>query len=423
MLMNKAYHVPEGAANLQANELELKENKIYVINELFRRYGYHPVETPSFEYYDLFSEIEGTIDVDQMIKLIDQNGKILVLRPDATIPIARIAAQNNGHQPYYKFSYTTNVFRMNDSFQSPQSREFTQSGVEFFGKEGLEADLEVITLAVETLKRADLEDITLDMGQAKFFKEFMKHIQISRQASNEIQKLIEHKNFFELEKRLSQLNIENRFKEIILKFPKLYGQPEEVFSKAEELLINDEMKQELDKLKNLSRMLVELGYEKYLSIDLGLINHLNYYTGIIFQGYVQGYGKPVVVGGRYDYLARQFGRDLPATGFAIYIDALLDAQRNSQNAPIHGTDFCIMFHERNIKNGMKIASLLREQGLVVETEFLENDRYEDHIANREGRNILYELAVLDEKLHLVQPDRTHKTFKDVESFLQDVLQK
>ncbi|MBO8155041.1 MAG: ATP phosphoribosyltransferase regulatory subunit [Bacillaceae bacterium] len=422
-MMNRAYHVPEGAANLQANELELKEKKIYVINELFKRYGYQPVQTPTFEYYDLFSDIEGTIDVDKMIKLIDHEGKILVLRPDATIPIARIAAQNNGNQSYYKFSYTTKVFRMNESFQSPQSREFTQAGVEFFGRKGLEADLEVITLAVQSLEKTGFEQITLDMGQAKFFKEFMNHIDIPGQASIEIQKLIENKNFFELEQKLEQLNMESRFKDIILTFPTLYGQPEKVFAKAENLLVNKQMELELDKLKHLYKMLSELGYQKYVSIDLGLINHLNYYTGIIFQGYVQGYGKPVVVGGRYDHLSRQFGRDLPATGFGIYIDALLDAQRSFQKAPDHGTDFLILHHEEHLKDGMGIANQLREQGFVVETDLIRQESYEENLKEMKVKNIHYIVVLQEDQLVIVQQGQEKKVYQDLDSLKRDVLRK
>ncbi|WAA11265.1 ATP phosphoribosyltransferase regulatory subunit [Fervidibacillus albus] len=414
--MNRAYHIPAGVAPKHTIELEKKEKKITFISELFKRYGYRPVQTPTFEYYDLFSQVEGTIDVDQMIKLVDQDGKILVLRPDATIPIARMAAQNNGNDSYYKFYYTTNVFRMNERYPSSESREFTQTGIEFFGKGGLEADLEVIILAIESLKTCGFQQITLDLGQANFYKEFMNHMEIGRHELMEIEKLIEQKNEFELAQKLATLNIEDRFKEIINTFPTLYGQPDAVLKKAEKMLTNDRMRSELDKLKQLYQMLEELGYEKYVSIDLGLINHLNYYTGIIFHGYVQGYGKPVVVGGRYDHLSKQFGKDLPATGFAIYMDALLDADRDIPEKQSR-TDIYVLFEKASLKKGMAVAKKLRDSGFIVETEIV------DHLPNEKewetNRNIPYIITVTLEQVTLISPNQQPKRFNTIDELFRE----
>lgn len=318
--------VPKGVTDLHAKDFEFQEQILLKWKALFKKYGYKQVQTPVFEYYDLFNEIEGTLDKDQMIKLIDTDGKILVLRPDATIPIARMVAMNYlDSDPVQKFSYVTSIFRMNDDSQNVQSREFTQAGVELFGKAGVDADVEIISLSIQALEEAGIEDFTIDLGQANFYKKLIEQIDINEEEDDFIQKRIEDKNFAELKTFVEHLAIDEELKKALRTIPTLYGKPNEVLERAFKIAINDEMTNEIMHLQQVYEKLVELGYERYLSLDLGLINHLNYYTSIVFQGFVNGYGSPVLLGGRYDQLTKQFGYDSKAIGFAIYADRLIEA--------------------------------------------------------------------------------------------------
>ncbi|MCU9613795.1 ATP phosphoribosyltransferase regulatory subunit [Caldibacillus lycopersici] len=321
--------VPEGVTDLLANDFDRKEQLTVKIKQLFRENQFKQIQTPIFEYYDLFSEMKGTIEKDRMIKLIDTDGKILVLRPDATIPIARMVATNyKDAAPIQKFSYVTSIFRMNDDPQNVQSREFTQAGVELFGKAGIEADVEVISLAIESLKQVGVKAFTIDIGQANFYKALMEPIDLPMEEMAVIEKLIEKKNFAELTAAIGNLPIGMEYKQALQTIPTLCGEPKRVLEQAWNIAVNNEMKAEISQLKEVYGHLVALGYESYLSLDLGLINHLNYYTSIIFQGYIPGFGKPVILGGRYDSLTKQFGYDTKATGFAIYIDDLMLALHN-----------------------------------------------------------------------------------------------
>ena len=318
--------VPSGVKDLHAKDLEAKEEILSTIKALFRKHGYRQVQTPIFEYYDLFTEIKGTMEKDQMIKLIDRDGKILVLRPDATIPIARMVATDyrNGN-PVRKFSYVTSIFRMSDDPQNVQSREFTQAGVELFGRDGVEADVEVISLGIESLLELGVKDFTIDLGQANFYKVLIEHIDMEPEEMAFVQRLIENKNFADLKRTVAGLEMPYTLKNALRTIPTLYGEPKEVLKKAFRICINEEMEGEIRQLQAVYEELVSAGYGPYLSLDLGLINHLNYYTSILFQGYVPGFGKPILLGGRYDNLTKQFGYDTKATGFAIYIDDLMVA--------------------------------------------------------------------------------------------------
>lgn len=318
--------VPKGVNDLHGEDFDVKEQTIIKLKNLFKQYEYKQIQTPVFEYYDLFYKIEGTLNKDQMIKLIDTDGKILVLRPDATIPIARMVAQNyQNADPVQRFSYVTSIFRMNEDLQNIQSREFTQAGVELFGKNGGEADVEIISLAIESLQEVGVVNFTIDISQANFFKKLVEQIDLPKEAMNDIQRLIEDKNFAQLKKNVNELEIDEELKNALQIIPTLYGEPEEVFRRAFQIAINNEMTDEIQHLKAVYEKLVAKGYEQYLSLDLGLINHLNYYTSIIFQGFITGYGSPVLLGGRYDNLTKQFGYDTKAIGFAIYVDRLIES--------------------------------------------------------------------------------------------------
>lgn len=324
-MQNLTQFVPKGVTGIEPGEFEFKEEVLSRIKRLFKRYGYQQVQTPIFEYYDLFNEIKGTMNKDQMIKLIDTDGKILVLRPDATIPIARMVAEQKNPELIQKYSYISSIFRMNNDLQNIQSREFTQAGIELFGSEGVQSDAEIISLAILALTEVGVDDFTIDIGQANFYKKLIEQIDLTEYETEFIQRLIENKNFPELENFIHELTIPTSYKEALAAIPTLYGEPKKVFSQAKDIAINDEMKMEIQHLEKVFSELEKSGSGNRLTVDLGLINHLNYYSGIVFQGYIAGYGHPVLLGGRYDELTSQFGYDSKAIGFAIYADHLISA--------------------------------------------------------------------------------------------------
>jgi len=246
--MNSKQLIPNGVEDIHSNEYHRKEHIITIIKNLYKSFGYRQIQTPTFEYYDLFYGIEGTIDLDEMIKMIDENGKILVLRPDVTTPIARMVATNyRSSSENLKFSYITNVFRMNDG-NNGGKREFTQAGVEYLGNNKVEADGEVITLAIRSLLNCGVKDIKIDIGQICFFKGLLKELNICSQEEKIIRKLVERKNYPELEKLIKGIKAKQEVKEALLKMPFLYGKPKDVLKVAKEFIFNDRISEAIQNL-------------------------------------------------------------------------------------------------------------------------------------------------------------------------------
>jgi ATP phosphoribosyltransferase regulatory subunit len=407
-MRNDSKSVPEGVADIHSFDLELKESLIDSLKALYRGYGYRQVQTPVFEYYDLFLEIKETIDKEKMVKLIDRDGKILVLRPDATIPIARMVATNQNGESSYKLSYFTNVFRMSDNTQNLSNRELTQAGIEFFGRQDYEADVEVISLAIQSLQQLGVSDFQIDLGQANYFKELLNATSLSISEQSEIRKAIEQKNVSELRKVLSETMLEETYQNAILSIPLLYGNPSEVLEKAKKLSVNDEMNGELEHLSQVYSRLVEDGFEEYLSVDLGMINDLNYYTGIIFQGYIKGLGKTVVVGGRYDQLTKQFGSELPATGFGIYLDNLLEFFKSIKlDTKISSQTIVVAYEEKNRKKAIQVADTLRKKHFIVESTIFDQRRLE----------VPYVL-LSDEAIEVIEEGNSKMTYNSVNELLE-----
>jgi len=372
-MVNKRKFIPEGVEDINAAEFEKKEWIQLKIKELFKRFGYKQIQTPTFEYYNLFSEIDSAIDTEDMYKLIDASGKILVLRPDVTIPIARmIATKYDSVEEYLKFMYFTPVFRSSD-FRAGGKREFLQAGIEYLGNPNPEADAEVIVTAISTLKNMGFNSIHIDMGQTDYFKGIMKEINIEQNIKNSIRKLIEDKNFADLGHFLDSQDIDDVYKNLLSEVPYLYGDFGEIALKVKERSINETMQNSADNLLKIYRIIEEYGYAKYVFADLGLINHLDYYSGMIFKGYIENYGKPVISGGRYDDLFKKFGKEVPATGFGINSDEIFEAAEQYQLLDNfdYAKGYLILYDTLHRKWAFRRSMELRFSGYVVETKQVE----------------------------------------------------
>lgn len=400
-MLNIGNFIPEGVEDTGSNQYEIKENIIKNIKNIYRSYGYRQIQTPTLEYYDLFSSVPGTISRDEMFKLIDSSGKILVLRPDATVPIARIAAANYKKlRGNLKFCYVTNIFRINNG-ENGQKREFTQAGVEYIGSDSREADAEVIALGIETLIKCGIPDFQVDLGQARYFKGLVQEMGMLENEGELVRKLIEDKNFAELNEIIKKLEIPDTLKNTILKIPYLYGSPEKVIEEAKNLVCNEEMKAALDYLKAVYEILKDYGYEKYISIDLGLISHIHYYTGILFKGYINNFGREILSGGRYDNLTKHYGYHIPATGFGINVDELMEVieMYGIDDETLFSTDYLILYNDENRRDALEVAAELRDRGFIVEC-----DRAVDiagQIKNADSKKIKEIIKVSDNMLSVI----------------------
>lgn len=366
-------HTPEGVRDLNISETSKKIELQNRINTVFHRYGFRDIQTPTFEYYDVFNHEIGTIDVREMYKFFDRDGNILTLRPDITPSIARYVSTyyKNENNPI-RVCYIGNAFRNRKSYQG-KLREFTQAGVELIGVNSEDADAEIITMIINSLSIAGLEKFQIDLGQAGFFKGLVQEAGLSESEEEELRNYVDEKNFIAVEELLIKYNMSDELKRTFLDLPKLFGSVE-VIEKARKLTKNKKALESLDQLEKVYNILCDYGVEKYISFDLGMVNSLNYYTGIIFRGYTYKMGVSIVDGGRYDTLLKQFGKDVPAIGFAIVIDELISAiERQNISLPECNVDTLIIYNQSTRKEAVMISEEFRSNGMNVQIGLLDEN--------------------------------------------------
>ncbi|SFE15063.1 ATP phosphoribosyltransferase regulatory subunit [Lentibacillus persicus] len=376
--------------NLSPSDYQLKNSLITTIKNRFRTYGYQETGTKTFQDYDVYSSVIGTVHKQNMIKTIDSSGEVLVLRPDVTIPITRRMAADEETDD--RLFYVENIFRQLG--EDSQNKEFTQAGVECFGENASDSDAEMIALAVHVLQDLKFEHFKIEIGHAGFFKDLINELPLSDLESEKLQELIQSKNMAEVGPFLEELQAEKHVINAVKAIPLLYGDPKRVLEKAESIIVNDSMKTRIDNLKYVYGILKAYGVENSVVFDLGLINHMNYYSGIIFQGYITGYSKPVLMGGRYDHLAEQFGRATPAIGFGCIVDDIFKAQKASRQ--LTETDspsqLTIRYDSNSMKDALAAANYLRDSGVRVITENTEN--HNQNVSSRFIAQFKQENAVL-----------------------------
>lgn len=306
---------PEGTRDMLFEECAAKRDISERITRLFENYGYSEVTTPGLEFYDVFSGKGRYIPQEAMYKLVDGKNRLMVLRPDSTMPIARLAATRlSGEELPLKLFYNQNIFMVNPK-DSGRDDEIAQCGIEILGGDGGAADFEALVLAAKALAECD-GDYRIEIGDSSIFAELTADREFDEKTVEEIRRAIETKELPVLD-----LMFENRSEDAAFKaLPRLFG-GFEVFEKAKEHLRGEAVEHKLARLKELCEELCGIIPREKIRVDLGLVHKKDYYTGIIFRGYVEGYGQPVLSGGRYDTLLGDFGRDAGAVGFAVNVEA------------------------------------------------------------------------------------------------------
>lgn len=323
--MSKNYLItPEGTKDYLFDELRIRKKIEYKLRDTFEFRGYNQVVTPCLEFLDVFNMSEKGMPIEKMYKMIDSKGRLMALRTDTTMPIARLCATRlkNEKMPL-RLYYNQNVYSINQSLKG-RSDEVLQSGIELIGDSTDKADIEVLVTAIKCLQNLDIDNFRLEIGHIGIFNNLVKLLNISKEEKENIRQLIENKNYPALNDILDQVE-EKEVANIIKMLPRLFGE-KEIFDKAKLLMQNNsDLIKILDYLEKLYSILGELNLSKKIIVDLGIVNRAEYYTGIVFKGYIEGFGEEVLSGGRYDNLLKDFGRDLTAIGFAVNIDAIFNA--------------------------------------------------------------------------------------------------
>lgn len=311
---------PEGSRDLLFEECDDKKEIETTLSSLYKENNYRKVITPTIEYFDVFKSDNTGIEADEMYKLSDSWGRTTVLRPDNTMPIARLVATRLTKEDFpVRLYYNQNIFVRNKALAG-RTDEIAQSGIELIGDGSLDADLEAVSMAVEALKRVKINSFKIEIGHAGFFNAVLDNMNISSTERADICNLIEGKNYSTLSDLLNKIG-ETAETAVLHRLPRLFGGVE-VLDEAKKLYHNDESDKALDYLKTVYEKMQAMGIADCVMIDLGLVNRSNYYTGIIFRGYAEGSGLTVLTGGRYDNLISGFGLDAPAIGFGVDVTAL-----------------------------------------------------------------------------------------------------
>lgn len=308
---------PEGTRDQLFDECLAKRSIQEKLRKIFTAYGYSEVITPGLEFYDVFNSKTRYFPPENMYKLVDGKNRLMVLRPDNTMPIARLAATRLRDEKLpLKLYYNQSIFMVNPK-NSGRDDEFTQSGIEILGGECISADYEALSLAAQALFTID-EDFRLEIGESGIFRTVIEDLNLPEDKAEQIHFLIESKNFPALNEALSGMS--GSAAEAVRALPSLFGESE-VFAAAEKYMYSKELRTKLGSLHATYEALCSMGYSGRIKVDLGLAHKKNYYTGILFRGYVEGYGLPVLSGGRYDDLLGDFGRNAAAVGFAVNVEA------------------------------------------------------------------------------------------------------
>jgi ATP phosphoribosyltransferase regulatory subunit len=343
------------------------------IRQLFIHSGYKEIETPTVEFYDVFSGEQNLIPQEDMFKFTDSQGRILVLKPDMTIPIARVAATKLKENVWpAKIFYVGNTFSFSELGGGKQ-KEYTQAGVEVLGVNSPEADAELIALAIQALKLAGIEEFQIDIGQVDFFRGLMEQSGLPSIEAEQIRELIDTKDFVGVEQLVNKHNIPDELKELILNLPSYFGSID-VIDELSKKNVSGKALRALEYLKNVIAILEDWGVGDHISIDLGMVQSLNYYTGIVFRGFTHSVGYPVLCGGRYDNLVQRFGKDCPATGFSLGINMIMTAleRQGKLQVPIQG-GYYIVYHKDARKKAFSLLSELKAGGAIAELDIASMD--------------------------------------------------
>ena len=363
--MQRIFHTPEGVRDIYNGECSQKRNLQEKIRKIFHSYGYENIETPTFEFFEVFSREVGTIPSKDLYKFFDREGNTLVLRPDFTPSVSRACATYfSPDKEVVSLCYTGNTFINNSSFRG-RLKETTQMGVERYGDESADADAELLVMTVECLKASGLKDFQVSVGQVDYFKSLLEEAGMDEEEQEHLRSLISQKNYFGVEDLVREQKLSPELAKVFMELPQLFGS-REVLTKAKELTSNGNALKAVSRLEEIYEILKLYGCEKYISFDFGMLSKYRYYTGIIFQAYTYGTGEPLIKGGRYNALMKHFGKPAAAIGFAIVVDSLLLAiSRQKIELPAEETATVITYRKEDRAEAIRQAVKLRSEGKNV----------------------------------------------------------
>lgn len=370
--MKKLLHTPEGVRDIYNVECGKKQALEGRLKKTLHLYGYHDIQTPTFEYFDVFRKEVGTIPSKDLYKFFDKEGNTLVLRPDITPSVARAAATLFGDETLpVRLCYTGNTFINHSSYQG-RLREVTQMGVELIGDASVDADAEMLALAIESMLAVGLKEFQLNVGNLEFFQSLLEDADLDEDSTARVIELINNRNYYGVGEYLDSILVKRSSKEAFSALGSLVGGVE-VLVRAKNIAPNSKGLKAIKRLEKIYHILRIYGVEKYVTFDLSMTGVYGYYTGIIFRGYTFGTGDAVIKGGRYDRLLEKFGKSSASIGFAIVIDELMNALVRQKIRIIYTRkNTIILYDEEKARNAISLAKDFRSK--AKNTELIRKDK-------------------------------------------------
>lgn len=287
------------------------------IDKLFLDEEYFQIEPQLFEEYDEFTSINNKIPEESMVKVV--NGKVMVLRADITTSIIKSLVPRWEDGLKLKLFYNSSIYKNKNTVGI---KEIRQIGCECLGESSVEADREVVKLALKILEKYNNKFI-LEVGSSKYINGLLEELNLNKNCENQIKNLLYTKNNHELKAYIEELKLKNEIKELLSNILSLQGNLYNVIEKSKNFYCNDKMKQALEELKQINDLIEECNFLDKARFDLSMITMLDYYEGVMFRGYYPNSYKEILSGGRYDSLTKEYGKEIPAIGFTLSVDELM----------------------------------------------------------------------------------------------------
>ena len=311
--------------------LKSEERAIFNLRSLYRKYGYAPFKMSKFEEYDLYVRNKDFLVSDRGIIFNYTNGKLMALKPDVTLSIIKNSDDTPNEKK--KVFYNENVYRI--SKNTHRYKEIMQAGLECIGDLDFYDIYEVISLAAETLVQIS-DSFVLNVSHLGFLQKILADICDDAGFAEKAIQLIEEKNSHDLVKLCKEYGIEDEKSRTLSTIISASGERNKVLSQIEKICSGEN----LNELRTISEMLDTSPYSDKILFDFSVVNNMNYYSGFVFRGFVDGICDGVLAGGQYDRMMKKMGRKSGAIGFALYLD-LLEQLRTE--APGYDVDVLLVY--------------------------------------------------------------------------------
>lgn len=341
--------------------LKPDERATLELRGLYEKYGYKKYRIGKFEEYSLYATNKDFLSSDKVLTFTDLDGRLLAMKPDVTLSVINNTTATR--EKTEKLYYIENVYR--ESKENHSFKEISQMGLEYMGKISKYSVIEVMNLALKSLKLID-HDFLMEISHMHYTVHLLESLDLSEPLYLQFLNGIRQKNATAITQTAMKAGLDAKTTELLCQLPFLYGEMNKTIKRARTMALNDAMLKDLDELQDYCSALKSLGYSKNIQLDLSMVNDIDYYNGIIFRGYIRSLPGCVLSGGQYDKAMTILGKDAGAVGFAIYLDELL---KGKPEPPEFDVDAVMVYDEADDPvKVIRAVKALQKEGMSVRAE-------------------------------------------------------